>query len=133
MSNERSGGCLCGKVTFRVTGPLRDVIACHCGQCRKQSGHYYAATNARQADVEINDEGSLRWYRASDFARRGFCGECGSALFWKRDDADDISILAGSFDQPSDLKLVSHIFVADKGDYYKINDGLPQYPGSSST
>ncbi|MEX0344021.1 MAG: GFA family protein [Rhizobiaceae bacterium] len=132
MSNERSGGCLCGKVTFRVTGPLRDVIACHCGQCRKQSGHYYAATNAQQTDVEINDGGSLRWYRASDFALRGFCGECGSALFWKRDDAEDISILAGSFDRPSELKLVSHIFVADKGDYYEINDGLPQYAGSSS-
>ncbi len=132
MSNERVGGCLCGKVTFRITGALRDVIACHCGQCRKQTGHYYAATNAQQADVEISDGGSLRWYRASDFARRGFCGECGSALFWKRDDADDISILAGSFDQPSDLKLVSHIFVADKGDYYEIKDGLPQYPGSSS-
>ncbi len=133
MSSEHGGGCLCGKVTFRTKGPLREVVACHCGQCRKQTGHYYAATNALRADVEIDDGGSLRWYRASDFAERGFCGECGSALFWRRDGADNISILAGSFDQPTDLKLMSHIFVSDKGDYYDIADGVPQYPGLSSS
>ena len=49
------GSCNCGGVKYTVTGPLREVIACHCGQCRKQTGHYYAATNAKQADVEIND------------------------------------------------------------------------------
>ena len=58
-----------------------------------------------------------------------FCRTCGAALFWKRDGTDYISVLAGSFDQPSGLKGASHIFVADKGDYYEIEGGAPQFPG----
>jgi hypothetical protein len=54
-------------------------------------------------------------------------------LFWKRNDADSVSIMAGAFDRPSGLKGESHIFVADKGDYYEICDGLPQFQRSSPT
>lgn len=130
MNAERTGGCLCDSVTFKVTGPLRDVIGCHCGQCRKQTGLYYAATNAPDDALDISDAGTLTWYRASDDAGRGFCNKCGSALFWKRDGSSTTSILAGSFDEPSGLRLKSHIFVADKGDFYDISDDLPQYPNS---
>ena len=127
-----TGGCLCGAVRFSARGPLRGVVYCHCSQCRRQSGHHYAATNVADADLDITGAERLTWYRASDFARRGFCATCGSALFWKRDGADDISIMAGAFDRPSGLEGGIHIFVADKGDYYEIADGLPQYERSSS-
>lgn len=127
MTEVRTGGCLCGAITFQTGGPLREVIACHCGQCRKQSGLYYAATNVADADLQISENGTLAWYRSSPDAQRGFCKNCGSALFWKRDGASTISILAGSFDDPSGLKIAKHIFVADKGDFYEIGDGLPQY------
>ena len=126
-----AGGCLCGAVRFSTRGRLREVVYCHCSQCRRQTGHHYAATNVKGADLEIEGAEALRWYRASDFARRGFCATCGSALFWKRDGADDISVMAGAFDVPSGLKGGVHIFVADKGDYYDIDDGLPQFEGSS--
>jgi len=69
---------------------------------------------------------SLKWYQSSENAKRGFCVECGSALFWKNGDDPHTSILAGSIDGETNLKLAEHIFVADKGDYYEINDGLPQ-------
>jgi hypothetical protein len=128
MRDSKTGSCLCGRVQFSVTGRLRDVIACHCRQCRKQSGHHYAATNVRNDGLEIKDDGALKWYRSSERASRGFCSECGSALFWKHDGEENTSILAGSFEEPTGLRLTSHIFVADKGDYYDIGDGLPQYP-----
>lgn len=120
------GSCLCGQVRFRVTGPLRPVIACHCTQCRKTSGHYVAATSARAGDVEI--EGEITWFRSSDCARRGFCGTCGSSLFWQEDGGERLSIHAGAFDGVTGLRLKGHIFVADKGDYYEIADRLPQSP-----
>ena len=122
------GSCNCGGVKYTVTGPLREVIACHCGQCRKQSGHFYAATNVADSDLHIEDKGTLKWYAASEDAHRGFCGECGSALFWKRVDSDKTSVLAGTMDgDAGGIKVDRHIFVADKGDYYEIDDGLPQF------
>lgn len=128
MSDQHTGSCLCGKVSYTVGGPLREVLACHCTQCRKQSGHYFAATNAPDDSITLKGESNVTWYRSSDTAKRGFCSNCGSTLFWKHDDHPFTSILAGSFDKPSSLKLAKHIFVADKGDYYEIDDGVAQFP-----
>ena len=124
MAHE--GGCLCGAVHYLVRGPLRPVVACHCTQCRKSSGHHVAATSCARADIEIT--GKVTWYRSSDTARRGFCGICGSNLFW--DGAgENLSIFAGTLDGKTGLTMAGHIFCADKGDYYEISDGLPQADG----
>lgn len=131
MTEIHDGSCLCGAVRFRARGEMREVIACHCTQCRKQTGHYLAATNVADENLTLEGEESLRWYRASSFARRGFCGNCGSVLFWKADSESYTSITAGSFEKPTGLKLTVHIFCADKGDYYDIDDGLPQYAAGS--
>jgi hypothetical protein len=131
MTSVHTGSCLCGKVRFSTTGPLRSVVYCHCSQCRKQSGHYYAATNVADADLAVEGAANLTWFRASDFARRGFCATCGSALFWKHDALAETSVLAGAFDRPSGLAGEVHIFVAEKGDYYTIDDGLPQFEKST--
>lgn len=126
MTKPASGGCLCGAVRYEVRGPLSDVHACHCGQCRRQSGHFVAAASARRSDFVLVAEESLAWYRSSEAAKRGFCATCGSALFWDGGD-DDVSINVGSLDQPTGLKIESHIFVDDKADYYEITDHLPQF------
>jgi len=131
MNEKHSGSCLCGAVRFTTSGPLRGVVYCHCTQCRKQSGHFYAATDIEDAELSIEGGENVTWFAASDFARRGFCSVCGSVLFWKRDGSDKISIMAGAFDQPSGLKGEVHIFVADKGDYYTLDDGLPQFERSA--
>lgn len=128
MSDEtHTGGCLCGRVRFQVSGRLRDVVACHCTQCRRQSGHFYAATSVSDDRLRIDGIEDVRWFKASSTARRGFCLTCGSALFWKHEAESFTSILAGAFDRPSGLRLTKHIFCADKGDYYEISDGLPQF------
>ncbi|MEP1207459.1 MAG: GFA family protein [Rhizobiaceae bacterium] len=127
MAKVVAGSCNCGGVKFTVTGHLREVIACHCSQCRKQSGHFYAATSAANGDLQIEQSGSLKWYAASDDAKRGFCSDCGSALFWQRNGGENTSILAGSLEgDAGGIKLDRHIHVADKGAYYEIEDGLPQ-------
>lgn len=127
MADElRKGSCLCGRITLEVRGAMREVVGCHCTQCRKQTGSYYMATNAPDEALTVHGEENLTWYRASESARRGFCSHCGSALFWKHDDHPFTSVMAGCFEAPTGLKLTRHIFVADKGDYYDLNDGLPQ-------
>jgi hypothetical protein len=131
MSGRHSGGCLCGAVRYRVDGPLRPVVACHCRECRRQSGHYYAATQAPARAVEIEDAGTLTWYRSSAEAERGFCGRCGAALFFRVEERDVLSILAGSLDAPTGLRLAGHIFTGEKGGYYPLDDGLPQLTGGA--
>ncbi len=119
----KTGGCLCGAVTYVVNGPLRDVIACHCSQCRKSSGHHVAATSCHRDDIEVT--GKVTWFQSSDTARRGFCGICGSNLFW--DGAGvNLSIFAGTLDGSTGIKMAGHIFCADKGDYYDLPDDLPK-------
>ncbi len=119
---KRSGGCLCGAIRYVTNGALRPVVACHCVQCRKSSGNYVTATSVARDQIEIT--GDPVWYASSGTARRGFCGACGSSLFW--DGAgQNISIHAGSMDGETGLTLKGHIFCADKGDYYEIADGLP--------
>ncbi|MFZ1468707.1 MAG: GFA family protein [Paracoccaceae bacterium] len=128
MTQPTTGGCLCGKVRYQTDAPLRDVVFCHCAQCRRQTGLYYAATSVPWDSLRLTGADGLSWYSASTFAKRGFCGTCGSALFWKPDDLPHVAILAGSLDDPSGLKASCHIFTADKGCYYDIADGLPQFP-----
>ncbi len=131
MTGQYSGACLCGAVRFTAAGPLRGVVYCHCSQCRRQTGHFYAATNVADERLAIDGDDKVTWYAASEDARRGFCSACGSALFWKHNKSDEISVMAGAFEQPSSLQGEAHIFVIDKGDYYDIADGLPQYERST--
>jgi len=122
-----AGRCMCGAVAFEVRGPLRDVIACHCDECRRSSGSYWAATLARRQDLTIIEEGLLTWYESSPGIRRGFCGGCGSSLFWDKEGRPFMAISAGSLDKPTGLNLVAHIFTAEAGDYYPLADRLPAF------
>ena len=124
-----AGGCVCRAVRYSVHGPLRDVVACHCEQCRRITGHYLAATAVKRENFRLTTDRGLGWFQSSASVRRGFCTQCGSVLFWDNDRYPHISIAAGSLDEPTGLALVKHIFVAEKGDYYVIADGLPQVQG----
>ena len=122
-----TGSCLCGAVQYRTTGPLRPVVACHCGQCRKSSGHFVAATSVLRDQIQIT--GTVTWYASSPTARRGFCGLCGSQLFWDGS-GPDLSLHAGALDIHPPLQLDRHIYAAHKGSYYQIDPDAPQWPGS---
>lgn len=127
MAATFDGGCLCGRVRYRLRGPLRDVVACHCRQCRRTSGHFAAMTSVPCAHFElVTNDDALTWYRSSDHARRGFCRHCGSNLFWKPDDEDRIAITGGSLDGPLGVETSLHIYCAEKGDYYEIDPEIEQ-------
>ena len=118
-----TGSCACGAITYSVSGSLQPVIACHCSQCRKASGHYVAATSALRDSVSIT--GDVTWFQSSQKARRGLCSVCGSNLFWDGPGVN-LSIHAGTLDGDPGLCLAGHIFCADKGTYYGLNDTLPK-------
>ncbi|MEO1197608.1 MAG: GFA family protein [Pseudomonadota bacterium] len=123
-----TGSCLCGGVRYRVTGPLRPIIACHCSQCRKTSGSYVLATSCPLERFELISDETLSWYRASETAERGFCSRCGGNLFWKADGEDRISLFAGCLDGETGLEIAAQWYVSDKSDFVKIDPDLPQGP-----
>ncbi len=122
-----SGRCLCGAISFEVAGELAPPDACHCSQCRRQSGHYWASTDVSREALTLEGADRVTWYRSSEKVRRGFCSACGSVLFWERDGWSKIGVAMGAFDLPTGTHLHVHIFVADKGDYYEVADGVPKH------
>ena len=122
-----TGGCLCGAVRYEVSGPLRDVVNCHCGRCRRTHGHVAAYTATDPEHLTLVEDRGLAWYRA-DERDRGFCRECGASLFWRAAGRGSVSIAAGTLDAPTGLRTIAHIFVADQGDYYRIEDDLERFP-----
>lgn len=121
-----TGSCLCGAITFAVSSDLPAPNACHCSQCRKQSGHYWASIDVPRDALTVT--GTPHWYASSPKVRRGFCGTCGAFLFWDPLQGDKTAVAMGAFDGPTGTALALHIFVSQKGDYYDIVDGLPQNP-----
>ena len=133
MAQLVTGGCQCGGVRYEVRGKLRDVIACHCVQCRRTSGHFAAATACwRNASRIVRDE-TLKWYAAVPGFRRGFCSERGSTLFFEKEGGERVSIAAGSLDESQRLKIAAHIFVSEAGDYYTIDASVPISQGGDHT
>jgi hypothetical protein len=124
-----TGGCLCGGVRYRISGPRRDVIVCHCENCRRTHGHQAAYTSVAQADLELIERQTLDWYHdRSPDTWRGFCARCGSSLFWDaRDGRGKMAVAAGTLDDSRELKTIGHVFVSEAGHYYRIDDGLPQF------
>ncbi|MFQ5785561.1 MAG: GFA family protein [Alphaproteobacteria bacterium] len=129
-TRRATGGCLCGAVRYQVRGPLRNVVNCHCGQCRRSHGHYAAYSAVARGDLVLTEDRGLKWYASSDKARRGFCAECGASLFWEPTAGDHTAIAAGSLDRWDGLRTVAHIFTADAAPYYEIADDLERWPGS---
>jgi hypothetical protein len=129
-TGDASGRCLCGAIGYRVHGPLRDVIFCHCTRCRRTHGHFAAYTACARDDLELVETRGLRWYEL-DESRRGFCGECGASVFWEREGSPTISIAAGTLDEPTGLRPSHHVFTANAGDYYELADALERRPGPS--
>jgi hypothetical protein len=114
-------------VAYAVTGELRDVINCYCGRCRRFTGHHMAATSAAVADVEIEDvEGRLTWFEPVEEAAYGFCGRCGSSLFWQGASTPErLSICAGSIDPPTGLRTTEAWWVSEASDYHE-RPALPE-------
>ena len=132
MSEETTtGGCLCGAVRFEVRGPLRGIVNCHCSMCQRLHGGFGPHSKTPKDCISITKDEGLEWFASSEIARRGFCKQCGSQLFWEPLEQDGTGIVAGALDQPTGLRTIGHIFVGEKSDFYEIDDELPQFEASS--
>ena len=117
---------------FRVDGPPRDVIVCHCSVCRRLHGGPATYSAAPRADFRIEDEATVVRYEVAG-AVYAFCGRCGSRLSWQRADNDYVAFNPALLSEPTGLTTVRHIFVDSAGDYEDLSTDLPKHAGYSGS
>ncbi len=134
------GSCLCGGITFEITGPLLRPLNCHCEQCRKQHGAAFRSrVRVRIDDFEwLQGEELVKYYESSPDFRRGFCGNCGTPVVNRPGPnykliahtpsaASELGVPLGILDDDPGVRPESHIFVREKAPWFEIADDLPQY------
>ena len=121
MKISLSASCLCKGVKFKTNGEHRNISNCHCIQCRKTHGIYGAYSNVKDKDIKFLNKKTLRWFKSSNKAKRGFCNKCGASMFFKVKESKNIHIAAGMFNKPVKLKTELNIFVKGKLEYYKLD------------
>ena len=136
MSGVRAtGGCLCGAVRYEVRGTLRDIVLCHCFECKRSHGSVGAYSSAHHEDFHLVRHDGLRWIDSPESdhdAKRGFCVECGSSLFWQGRDLPRIGIAAGTLDRPTGVRVAAHIYTHQASDWDELpDDGIPRDPGGA--
>jgi hypothetical protein len=131
MSMESyEGGCLCGKVRFRVSAPMLDSGYCHCRMCQRNSGSPVIAFATFPVEAFGWIRGAPAVYASSANARRQFCAGCGSYMVFQRDDLpQEISVNVGAFDDPTAFPPRSHIFSESRVSWLHIDDDLPRLQG----
>ncbi|MBB4238377.1 GFA family protein [Rhizobium esperanzae] len=123
-----TGGCQCGAVRYRARGELGYPHICHCRMCQKAAGNYFLPLAvAKRQDFELT-RAEPKWFRSSDLVRRGFCGDCGTPLFYDIPETDFINIALGSLDEPEVVKPVMQSNTGRKMSWFHAIDGLPLEP-----
>lgn len=122
-----SGKCLCGAVSFTADGVEPHVHACHCDMCRAWCGGPLLAATAGQVRFEGAEH--LVRFDSSEWGARGFCGRCGSNLFYHLKPADQYMLSLGAFDDQSAFTLAGEIFVDRKPRAYSLAGDHPRQTG----
>ena len=127
----RSGQCLCGSVSYRATEVAEEVLQCHCQNCRRLTGNFVAVVSTATADLAIeSDDGSFRWFDL-EYARYGFCRECGSTLFYQAaDKRERTSIMVGTLDDAAGLRLHQIWFAVEAQPHNTLPTDVAHFDGN---
>jgi len=118
------GGCLCGAVRYRATPTHREGYYCHCRMCQLAFGNTRAAfCNLPKDEVEWTS-GAPSYCASSNFAARGFCGQCGTPLSFAYDDSQHMDLSIGSLDDPAAFAPASHFAIESRIAAWHAEDGL---------
>ena len=121
------GKCLCGGIKFSTKGFHRHISNCHCIQCMRTHGNFAAYTRVDDSNLKFHSKKTLKWFKSSKRAQRGFCSRCGASIFFKVNKSKTISISAGMFDKSLKVKTNKNIFVKNRLKYYKLDQSIPKF------
>jgi hypothetical protein len=125
---EATGGCLCGAIRYRVTGPPQATSLCHCESCRRATGGPSLAwVIFAEEDVEIT-QGTLAVYASSPGVERGFCARCGTSLSYARANRPGLfDVTTASLDDPEAFPPAKEIWTEERLSWEAANPALPQF------
>ena len=123
----REGGCLCGEVRFKAEGEPLNVRVCHCRLCQKAMGSPFFA-RAQFVPAALSVTAETERYQTSANIDRVFCKRCGTRLFSWRRNGTAVGVALAVFDDRNAFAPSEHIWVSEKMNWLKLDDGLPQYP-----
>lgn len=124
---SEAGGCLCGAVRFTAERVDPEVHGCHCGMCRRWVGGPGLALQVE--GVRFSGEAAPVVYASSDWAERGFCGRCGSSLYYRLKDPETWMFHMGAFDDQSAFRLAGEIYIDEKPPGYAFSGEHPRQTG----
>jgi hypothetical protein len=129
LAPPAEGGCLCGAIRYRVEGPVEDSAYCHCRTCQRQSGAPVVAWFAVPPGNLRYTKGKPKGYRASTRATREFCGDCGTYLLFREDDATaSLGVNTATLDEPERVPPTFHIWHKSHIDWFDTADAFPRFP-----
>ncbi len=118
---------MCGAVRFRCEGEPINVRICHCRNCQKAMGSpFFARALFPQSALTVTGETAR--YPSSEALDRVFCKTCGTRLFAWRKNPAWAGVSLAAFDDRNAFAPTEHIWVSEKMDWVKLDDGLLQYP-----
>ncbi len=129
MAEDVKGGCLCGKVRYRIAGTPLETLYCHCRMCQRAHGATVVAWLTVSLDGFEVTSGEPAAYQSSTTAVRHFCASCGSPLTWRATDNPrlvDVSI--ATLDKPETVEPALHLWTDSQIAWFEIADHLPRYP-----
>ena len=126
---ERHGACLCGAVTVVAGEAGNSVGACHCKMCRRWGGGPFMELACGSA-VSFGGEETVSVFDSSAWAERGFCGKCGTHLFYRLKETGQHMIPVGLFDNDEDLVFESQVFIDEKPAFYSFADETTKMTGA---
>lgn len=127
---QQLGGCLCGKVRYRVEGEFDGFYLCHCSRCRKDTGSAHSCSlSSHTALVEWEQgEDMVKQYSVPDTLHtRSFCADCGSALPAYVEPMELWVVPAGSFEGEVTISVSAHINYASKAQWEKDVEQVPKF------
>lgn len=117
------GRCMCGDVRYEFTGPMFDVIHCHCESCRRQaSSAFVTCFNVDKAHFRYT-QGKPISYQSSDSVERTHCGRCGSPISYEN--PREFSLFACTLEDLTLVKPQAHIMVGEMLPWLVFGDDLP--------
>jgi hypothetical protein len=133
MDGPAEGGCLCGLVRYRVSGPAIAATLCHCRSCRRASG----GTNVAWA---VFDKANFEWlagdpvgFSSSPGIEWLHCADCGSLVGYRRSSRpDQVDVTTATLDDPGLYPPAAEIWLDHRIGWETLDPKLPKFPQSSS-